>query len=89
MIPSFSETYFYYFVTTLMWTLIVAAAIGPIAIGIVLGVISNQYNWFYFCALSLITIPLCRTIFVFNKIKDNTNVEESGTEEDDGSNDQE
>ena len=88
MIPSFSETYFYYFVTTLMWALIIAAAIGPIAIGITFGVVFG-YNWLYLCLLSLVTIPLCRTIFVFNKIKDNTNVEESGTEEDDGSNDQE
>ena len=88
MIPSFSETYFYYFVTTLMWALIIAAAIGPIAIGITFG-ITFGYNWFYLCALSLVTIPLCRTIFVFNKIKDNNNVEESGTEEDGGSNDQE
>ena len=88
MIPSFSETYFYYFVTTLMWALIIAAAIGPIAIGITFGVVFG-YNWLYLCLLSLVTIPLCRTIFVFNKIKDNNNVEESGTEEDDGSNDQE
>jgi hypothetical protein len=86
MIPSFSETYFYYFVTTLMWTLIIASAVGPIVAGIAFGIIFN-YNWFYFCALSLITIPLCRTVFVFNKIKDNNNIEE--TEDQDGSDDQE
>jgi uncharacterized membrane protein YgaE (UPF0421/DUF939 family) len=71
-----------------MWALIIAAVIGPIAIGITFGVVFG-YNWLYLCLLSLVTIPLCRTIFVFNKIKDNNNAEENGTEEDDGSNDQE
>jgi hypothetical protein len=83
MIPSFTETYFYYFVSTLLWALILFCAVGPIAIGVALGCITNNYNWFYFCLSSFVTVPLCRTIFVFNKIQDNNKVAEDGEDNND------
>jgi hypothetical protein len=76
----FSSLYFYYFVMTLMYVFIGISAVGPIAAAIALGILFGP-AWYWLAALSLVTIPFCKTVFVFNKIQDNNNIEENEDED--------